>query len=340
MSTIPRASLGACFLLAAALAQAGVLFSRAPASELPDFSTADGGPGRLLFERRALGIGYQARDERWHAQLRANSDAPGLAFDYATLLGEGLGVGARADYKADHAETLVSGILAPDRSLRFRVIAGELRQRGDCDTAGCAGAQNSLMFTGRKHFGDGLISSAGIALFHIADDAARTPAGDGAIDPVLGRMRGYLLDLGLHPTERSRLELKQGQNQLTYYQAGLPPTTSEPSMGSVALSYQLDGCMRLQGRYGAGASTERFDLGLAGGAWSISLARDSSSAEGMSLHAGYTIPLGRSTARRCETASASPFAPLVEAVARRPAQLPRSPLSALDEEEVAAPPPQ
>lgn len=338
MSTIPRAALGASLFLAVTLAQAGVLFSREPASELPDFSSTDARPGRLLVERRAFGIGYQARDERWHAQVRANSDAPGLAFDYATLLGEGLGIGARADYKADHAETLVSGIMAPDRSLRFRVIASELRQHGACDGNGCGSAQNSVMFTGRKYFGDGVVSSAGIALFHIADEAARRPSGDDPTDPMLGRMRGYLLDLTLHPTERSRLELKQGQNQLTYYQAGMAPMFSEPTVGSVAYSYRLDGCLRLQGRYGAGASAERLDLGLTGGGWSISLARDAGSTEGMSVHAGYAIPLGRRVARHCDTAAASPFAPLVEAVARRPAQLPRSPLSALDEEEAAAPP--
>jgi hypothetical protein len=302
-------------------------------------------PGRFELDRARVGLGYRTRDEQWGARVDQYQTAkPSVSVDYGRLISESIGVGARANYQGDIAETLISGVLAPDRTVRLGISAGELRDYGACTiTASCAGgshSQNSYLLSLKKSLGkESFVSGLGVNAFDVADDAIGTQAMkflDG--ERMLGRMRGYALNLTLRPSADSKVDLRSGHSELTYYSRDQQAGREGIAAASIGYTRHFDRCLRFEGRYGTTANAERVDLGLAQGRWNISVSRSGGHEEGdLSVQAGYSIPLGavRGKQAACGDSGAQAFAPLVESVIRRPRLVPRTPLSAIDGADLA-----
>ena len=104
-------------------------------------------------------------------------------------------------------------------------------------------------------------------------DDTETLEADGMASSTLavGRMQGYMLNLGLRPTPQSRLELRREISQLTY--AAAPHAQRDEASFSSRVSYaqHFDNCLRFQSGYSMAPDAERLDLKLARNSWDIRL---------------------------------------------------------------------
>ena len=311
-------------------------------------------PGYFNLGERNATLGFRSRGEKWDATLNDPAGAdPALSIDYGRLLSSRFGAGASVTRQGDYSEVLLNGIYAPKRNLRLRLAGAQLRTGGLAPDSLGSGAdpllQNSYLFGVRKYWTKyAHLSDLGISAYVVDAEAAEsggitsqddteTLEADGMASSTLavGRMQGYMLNLGLRPTPQSRLELRREISQLTY--AAVPHAQRDEASFSSRVSYAqyFDNCLRFQSGYSMAPDAERLDLKLARHSWNVRLshAQDGSNSD-TAIRVGYTIALGRSPHRRADCEgnlnNAPAFEPIVDAAVARPQQFPRQPLAVIE----------
>lgn len=307
--------------------------------DLPDLPVPAREPAYLTLDPGLVGVGFKSKTEKWGARLNNYRGAtPSLTLDYGTLLTESLGMGGNLIYQGDSSEALINVVLAPAQSMRLQLTAGERRDYGACPAPACGIPAQRSYLLGLKKFFDkrSAGSSVGLFAYDIEDGNAASAAAN--LSPLPSGLRGYILNLGLQPGARSRMELRHSWGELSYSARDSQPQQHRLSADGVKYTHYFDNCMQLQGRYGSSVNAGRLNVGIAKNQWSVSLSRiHSPDGDDASLRIGYAIPLGSGVRKaiECGPSNGRPFSPLVEAVSSRPAQLPRGPLSGMDGTEMA-----
>lgn len=319
-------------------------------NSLPNLSSSTSlAPGYVSLAADSAGIGYETRLEKWGAKfdqyLAVN---PALRMDYGRLLTDTFGAGGTFTRQSDYSEIVVNGIYSPKRNLRFRMTGAQLRATGsDLAPDNAAFMQNSYLLGAKKIWDKyEYLSDLGVTAYSV--EASAPPAanlftsGDedgfdggslrsGALVP--GRLDGYMLNLGLRPTSRSKLELRRESSNLTHSFDADFRRQEQLVSNQIKYSHYLGDCMRLQGGYSAGDDFGRIDLKLTKNNWNVRLWREQESGgNNTAIQFGYALPLGRRagrTATGCGTRPGAPvFDSIVDAARQRPAQIPREPLPA------------
>lgn len=308
------------------------------AQTLPELPGANEAPGRFDLDGQSATIGYDTRFEKWGATVDEYADAnPSLTVDYGTLLTSSFGAGISATRSSDYSEVLVNGVYAPMRDLRVRMAGGQLRGLGDgssgLEYAPDAVLQNNYQLDVRRYWGDStLLSDVGLAAYALEANSASSSDAARASELALGRLDGYLLDLGLRPTRQSKIELRRELGRLTYYFDDDVRDASYLVSHRVRYSQHFDNCLRLRGGYSASPQSDQVDLNIARNNWQINISRAQASGDSnTSVHLGYAIPLGISGNRSDNCGSAPEGAPafesIVDAATRRPRHFPYEPLT-------------
>jgi hypothetical protein len=303
---------------------------------LPDLPSANGAPGHFELDEQKAALGYSTRLEKWAATVDEYAAGdPSLTVDYGTLLGNSFGAGMTVTQRSAHSEVLVNGIFVPMRNLRIQVAGGQLRGSGDASSGNASNAvsQSNYLFGVKRIWGEGtLLSDLGLAAYAVqanSQAAAALQTADTG-ETALGKQDGYLLNLGLQPSTRSRIELRHEMGRLVYTLDD--SLRSEEYLGTNRIKYSqfFDNCVRLQGRYRSSADADRVDVNIARHNWQFNISRaQESSGSDIAFHIGYSLPLGTS-GRNTPDCGGRPRAPslepIVDAAMRRPSQFPHEPL--------------
>jgi hypothetical protein len=320
---------------------------------LPNLPETDASiAGRFRMDKQRFTVGYGTRDDKWGATVNQFLGAtPSITFDYGRLLTDTLGAGGVVTQGGDHTEFLFNGVYAPWRDLRARLAGSQLRSYGvHPHGASSSVMQNSYLLDVRKTWTEGwLLSDAGMAAYSVAANGgmpAHRPAMFGLDDHdaypeelAVGRQDGYMLNLGLQPTDRSRLELRHEAGSLAYSVADAVRSEESLAVNRIKYSHQLGNCVRVQGRYSASAGSDRVDFNVARRSWNVNLSRATDGGD-TAIRLGYAIPLGGPSVRsECirEPESTARFDPIIDATMKRPVQFPREPLARIESVTPAAP---
>jgi hypothetical protein len=304
--------------------------------ELPGPGNA--APGHFGINPDNAEFGYASRLEKWSAKFgQYRQPNPEFKLNYGLLLSDKLGAGATFSRHSAFSEVVLNGVFAPQKNVRLRFTGAQLRGTDGFSLLadGDGVQQNSYLFNAQKYWNKyRFLSDLGLTAYSTAANSppavSEMPEGDAApLAP--GRKDGYLVNLGLWPTSRSRVELGREFSHLSYYLGDDARQASQFAWNRVKVSHYLDNCVRLQGRYSAGTETGRLDLNVARNNWSVNLSREQAGGgDNTAVMVGYTLPLGvkpgRSATCSGSTGGAPAFEPIVDASLARPAQLPRAPL--------------
>lgn len=308
---------------------------------LPDLPTVQAeAPGYFDLAGESAEMGYATRVEKWSAKLDQYLDlSPSLTVDYGLLLTNRLSAGGTFRRENAFSEVILNGVYAPQRNVRLRLTGAQLRNAGGFASAvngDNAILQNSVLLNARKSWDKYLfLSDLGLTAYSTqanAPAALTTLAGDDS-SLARGRKDGYMLNLGMHPTAHSRVELRREFGHLSYSFGENARYAADLASSRMKYSHYLGNCMRVQGRYSTGSDAERLDLNLARNKWSINLSREQGMDNNSAIMIGYTVPLGtRGTQSMHDDAcsgrpsGAPAFEPIIDASMARPTQLPSAPL--------------
>lgn len=314
---------------------------------LPDLPSTDTVRTHFNLAEQGAALGYQSRHEKWDARLyREGTLGPSFNLDYGQQLSSHFGAGGSYTLQSDYSEMVLNGIYAPKKNVRLRVAGSQVRStayqeflNGGRDPV----LQNGYLLGARKYWNKYvLLSDLGITAYAVEANAGSRGASEefdaGTAFPeslAPGRLEGYLLDLGLHPTPQSRLRFRRESGQLSYYFDSRGRQDERLASSEIRYSQHFDSCVQLQAGYSMATDSERMDVGLARNNWNLALSHlQSGSGSDMSLRIGYALPLGGkpADAKRCRVRLASQpfFEPIVDASVKRPQQFPRSPLLSID----------
>jgi hypothetical protein len=236
---------------------------------------------------------------------------------------------------------LINGVIALRENLRLRLAHGRIRAEGNylSDNAPADVLQDSYSVSVQKHSQKRMFPSlVGVTAYAVEADA-RNDANAAEVPEnrtgaqATGRMAGYAFEMGMRPTTRSRIELQHDARYLVYRIPDQERSGEYSMSNRIRYSHSFHDCTKLQGSYSTSAYSREVNLALARDRWNLKL---SSAIDGeggaMSVHVGYTIPLGRSASSRnvnCEGEGERmpAFKPLLEAAIDRPAMIPREPLA-------------
>lgn len=307
--------------------------------ELP--GAADAAPGYVDMDGDSAGFGYASRSEKWSARLDRRFDTgANLEVDYGMLLTNRLSAGGRITHADDFSEVVVNGVFAPQKNVRLRFTGAQLRNAyrlSPFDGAyNDAFVQNSYLFTARKHWHKyELLSDLGLSAYstqaNTASSLAEDPMDMFAEPSAFGRKEGYMFNLGLHPTSRSRIELRREFSHLSYYLGEDARSAAQHNTSRVKYSHFLDNCVRVQGGVSTGPDEGRVDVNIARNNWSLNLSREQyGDADNTAIRIGYSLPLGTKPSRSSTCGgtieSVPALEPIVDTSSSRPAQLPDEPL--------------
>lgn len=306
--------------------------------ELP--GTADTPPGYFDFQGDSAELGYQSRIGKWSARFDQYLDMdPSVNVDYGLLLSNKLSAGGRFTRQDTFSEMVVNGVFAPQKNVRLRVTGAQLRNVGGVVPGsaenGLTVLQNSYLLNARKYWHKyRYLSDVGVTAF---STEATTPSmmPDELMDmeseqAMVGRKEGYMLNLGLRPTSRSRIDMRREFSHLSYYLGDDAHRVAHHTASRVRYSQYLDNCVRLQGGVSTSTDIDRLDLNIARNNWSVNLSHEQQgNNDSTAIRFGYTIPLGTRPSRSatCSGQEGLPsFEPIVDASVARPPQLPGEPL--------------
>lgn len=309
---------------------------------LPDLpGAADTAPGYFDLDADGAELGYASRFEKWSARFDRYLDLdPNVAVDYGLLLTNRLSAGGRFTRTDTFSEVVVNGIFAPQKNVRLRLTGAQLRNAGGFSIAngndGTAVLQNSILLNARKYWNKYLfLSDLGLTAYR-----SQTALPPGISNEVMefesdaamyGRMDGYMVNLGLRPTARSRIEMRREFSHLSTYLGDDARHAAQRTASRVKYSHYLDNCIRVQGGVSSSTDSGRLDLNIARNNWSVNLSREQwGDADNTAIRIGYALPLGtrptRSPTCGGATEGAPSFEPIVETSVTRPALLPHEPL--------------
>lgn len=302
---------------------------------LPDLPTVQAeAPGYFDLAGESAEMGYATRVEKWSAKLDQYLDlSPSLTVDYGLLLTNRLSAGGTFRRENTFSEVILNGVYAPQRNVRLRLTGAQLRNTGGLMPSASgdnAILQNSVLLNARKSWDKYLfLSDLGLTAYSTQANAPATVAEDDG-GPARGRKDGYMLNLGMHPTAHSRVELRREFGHLSYSLGENARYAADLASSRMKYSHYLGNCMRVQGRYSTGSDAERLDLNLARNKWSINLSREQGMDNNSAIMIGYTMPLG-THGMHDDTCPGRPsgapaFEPIIDASMARPTQLPSTPL--------------
>jgi hypothetical protein len=319
--------------LSCAYAEDSVLHAPRATLRLPDLHTVDNTRrGSFQLDGHRAAVGYGARSRKWDARLDGYLNGnPSLSIDYGTLLGERFGAGMTLIRRDDYSEVLVNGVYAPDRNIRLQMTRGQLRSASDPFGAVEAGdvLQNSYLLGIRRHWDERLLSpDLGIAAYTVEASGN----GDGAGEANTGTLDGYMLNLSLQPTPRSRIEWRHDLGRLTQQFDQHARNERVATANRIGYEHTFANCIRLRGGVSTSARSRRLELRLARKNWNVGIAQShDGAARDMSAQVAYRIPLGgrRGHAHSCSgrLENLRPFEPIVNAAVKRPHQLPQVPIT-------------
>lgn len=301
---------------------------------LPDLPGAvDTAPGYFDLDADGAELGYVSRFEKWSARFDRYRDLdPNVAVDYGLLLTNRLSAGGRFTRTDTFSEVVVNGVFAPQKNVRLRLTGAQLRNAGGFSIAngndGTAVLQNSILLNARKYWNTYLfLSDLGLTAYR--SQTAQPPMiSDAAMH---GRMDGYMVNLGLRPTARSRIDMRREFSHLSPLFVGDARHAAQRTASRVKYSHYLDHCVRVQGGVSSGPDSGKLDLNIARNNWSVNLSREHpGDADSTAIRIGFALPLDtrptRSPTCGGATEGAPSFEPIVETSVTRPALLPKEPL--------------
>src|SRR6478672_1805915 len=266
-----RRSIIAILLLQSAVSVAADALVR----QLPDLPATNAGPGRVHLDGNFAAIGYRDRVEKWDAKFDQYQRLdPALSVDYGTLLTERLGAGMTLTHRGTNTEVLVNGVYALKHNVRLQLSGGQLRA-SPADAGSVS--QQSVLVGARKVWGaDRLLSDMGVAAYSVDADS-RTAATGGAPETAddgghgIGKLDGYMLQVGLQPTASSRIELQHNAGQINYAYSGQLHQGESTNSNRLRYSTYLGSCTQLQSGYQGSADSDRVDIGIAMRNWRFTL---------------------------------------------------------------------
>jgi hypothetical protein len=298
---------------------------------LPDLPSAkDTSSSYLNFGKGGAAMGYATRDERWGAKVdRFLTPNQSVTVDYGTLLTNKLGAGAAYTRRDALSEVVFNGVYAPQRNVRLRLTGTQLRGAGgfmptpDDDVTVL---QNSVLLNARKQWNNYLfLSDLGLTAYSAQANASSRDD----VAAAAGRQDGYMLNLGMQPTARSRIELGREFGHLSYYLGEDARHVEELGSNRMKISHYLGNCVRFQGHYSASADTDRLDVKLSRNNWSVNLSHEQGGSNDNAIMIRYALPLDtRARRNHCagNPAGAPTFESLVNASVSRPPRLSGEPL--------------
>jgi hypothetical protein len=322
---------------------------------LPELPGADNAaPAHFdLNQQRAI-VGYGTRAQRWGAKLGEYANLnPSFKVDYGQLLSSTFGAGAAFTHEQAYSEMLVNGVYAPKRNFRLQLTGSQLRASNHYSATSGDNVnsvlQNSYLLDLKRYWDQGkLLSDVGLATYVVEANsavAADMPAlrnigfpdagEDHLARPALGRLDGYMLNLGLQPTPDSKIELRRELGHLTYYPAAGARSEEQLLSHRIKYSHYFDNCMRFQGGYSTSAAYDRLDLKVAKNNWIINLSQTQDGyGNATAVQIKYSLSLDgpKTSVKDCrpQPESGRTFERIVDAAVKRPHLFPHEPLTKTD----------
>ncbi|MEB0135954.1 hypothetical protein QN362_11500 [Actimicrobium sp. CCC2.4] len=291
-------------------------------------------------------LGYADADQGWGALAsRPSGTDTALQLTYGSVLSEGLGAGVHLQVRPRQSEVVLNGIYDPASDLRLHLAVGQLRSSNTYqfvfgDYAKSV-AQSSYLMDVRKYWAPGsLLRDFGASAYQAgtrergAEQTMVHPDGTGRL--ATGMQQGYMLNLSLAPSPRSKLDFGRGMDSTEYAMADGAGNGSGNAVRQASYTQYLDDCLQVRGGYRGNAWNDEVQLDMTRGSWQVGLSRQTLRDGGDSTVAvkmGYSIPLGvKHNVAKCRSTprNTAAFAPVFKAVTARPDKLPSAPMAQVD----------
>ena len=349
-------------LLSSSLAAKSFAATQSSSNDLPQLVQASQSPAaNISANGSAASLSMDSPVQRLLARLNYGNDThASIGIDYARILGDQLAFGANLSLGSRYREVLLSGLYSPFEDTQLRVSLGQLRSKNTYQFfSGSDQAevkQNNVLFGGKKRW-DKPQGSMGVADFgftayavralepHLSEklmltDNTANNTIDAAYDPrklAVGKLRGVVLNLGLIPSHRTKIDLSLGAERVRYnfFDGSRSRTTS--ATGGIRLTQYFDQCLRMQIAAQHGVANNLFSLGLEKTPWSFSfersIGRDGNPSDSR-LMASYQIPLdplSQNSSASCKPTQLNVAKlSILDALTTRPSRLPTTPLAKVD----------
>ncbi|MFT5533518.1 MAG: hypothetical protein ACI8WM_001418 [Burkholderiaceae bacterium] len=291
-------------------------------------------------------LGYADADQGWGALAsRPSGTDAAVQLTYGSVLSKGLGAGVHVQVQPRQSEVVLNGIYDPVNDLRLHLAVGQLRSSNTYqfvfgDYAKSV-AQSSYLMDVRKYWEPGsLLRDFGASVYQAGTrerGAEQTIVrADGTGRLATGVQQGYMLNLSLAPSSRSKLDFGRGMDSTEYAMADGAGNSSDNAVRQASFTQYLDDCLQVRGGYRGNAWTDEVQLDMTQGSWQVGLSRQTLRDGGDSTVAfkmGYSIPLGeKRNAVKCRSTPrhAAAFSPVFKAVTARPNKLPSAPMAQVD----------